>query len=159
MALPPSSTKQRRVMMRTRKTTKVARGRFAKSLVLKGTRERTSGGLRRDDLMLNKRGKAVSKKASARGKQQFRNVEPWLDCMMQARKALHIVGFVAINGSTLQGKALYVKTKALCKARQDGAAALAASASAVATVASPVRRASLSSGCAQRLSLTPRGQQ
>jgi len=149
MALPPSSMKQNRVAMKAKKPTKVARGRFAKSMVLKGRRERTTGGLRRDDLMVNKRGKTVSKKASAQGKRAFRNVEAWLDCMMQARKALHIVGFVPVNGNTLQGKALYVKTKALCKARQEGAAALAASASAaIAMVASPARRASLSSGCA-----------
>merc|ERR1719418_63716 len=129
MALPPSSMKQGRAARKARASTKVARGRFAKSLVLKGRRERTTGGLRKDDLMLNKRGKAVSKKASAHGNRQFRNVETWLDCMMQARKALHVVGFVAVNGNTLQGKALYVKTKVLCKARQEGVVALVASAS------------------------------
>merc|ERR1712050_470098 len=128
--------------MKAKKRSKVARGRFAKSRVLKGKHERTSGGLKKDDLMLNKRGKAVSKKASAHGKRVFRNVEPWLDCVMVARKALHMNGFVAINGKTLQGKALYVKTKGLFKARQEGAAALIASA------ASPARHASLSRECA-----------
>merc|ERR1712087_1023965 len=137
-ALPPSSMKQRRAAMKSKRPSKVARGRFARSMVLKGQRERTTGGLKKDDLMLNKRGKAVSKKASAHGKRVFRNVEPWLDCMMSARKALHMSGFVAINGKTLQGKALYVKTKGLFKARQEGVAALIASA------ASPARRASLS---------------
>merc|ERR1719251_871003 len=142
MALPPSSMKQSRTAMKARRSSKVARGRFAKTMVLKGRRERTSGGLKRDDLMLNKRGKAVSKKASAHGKRAFRHVEPWLDCIMAARKALHIHGFVAVNGQTLQGKALYVKTKALCKAREEGAAALAASA--IAPAPSPARRASIS---------------
>merc|ERR1719226_444333 len=105
MALPPSSTKRSRTAIKGKKRYKVARGRLAKSMVLKGRHQRTTGGLKKDDLMLNKRGKAVSKKASAHGKRVFRNVEPWLDCVMVARKALHMNGFVAINGKTLQGKA------------------------------------------------------
>merc|ERR1719189_2319112 len=118
-------------------------------MVFTDRRERTAGGLRKDDLMLNKRGKGVSKRSNAHGKRMFRHIESWIDSLMQARKALHVAGFVSINGGTLQGKALFVKTKALCKARQEGAKALAASASAaVATVASPARWASLSMVCA-----------
>merc|ERR1719330_942606 len=113
---------------------KVARGPRARSMVFKGSREKTSGGLRRDDLVLNRCGKVVSKKASAHGKRSFRHIESWLDSCMEARRALHLTGFVPINGKSLQGKALYVKAKTLWKARQDGAAALGLSLS---TVASP----------------------
>jgi len=43
---------------------------------------------------------------------------------MEAREALHTKGFVAINGQTLHGKALYVKAKAIRASRQkDGPAA------------------------------------
>merc|ERR1711869_105015 len=93
-------------------------GRLAKALVLRGTKEKTVGGLKKDALMRNKRGKVVSKKASALGKQRFRNIESWVSSVVAARKALQVTGFVAINGKSLQGKALYVKSKALCAARQ-----------------------------------------
>merc|ERR1719384_2046990 len=108
--------------------------------------------------MQNRRGKVVSKKASAQGKRRFDGIEPWLDSLMEARKALHINGFVAVNGKTLQGKALYVKAKTLWKARSDGAAALGASLS---SITSPVKGglvsytaalASIASPARQRLS-------
>merc|ERR1719359_772403 len=107
---------------KAKRVSKVARGRFAKALVLRGSKEKTVGGLKRDGLMRNKRGKVVSKKASAVGKQRFRNIEAWVSSVVAARKALQVTGFVAINGKSLQGKALYVKSKALCAARQGGQA-------------------------------------
>merc|ERR1719150_604752 len=51
-------------------------------------------------------------RASANGKMRFRRIEDWVESVMEARRALHVTGFVAINGKTLQGKALYVKSKA-----------------------------------------------
>merc|ERR1719269_365094 len=95
------------------KRSKIARGKYAKAMVLRGTKIKTSGGLTKDLLMRNKRGKIVSKKASAHGKRAFKNIETWVDSVMEARSALHARGFVAINGKTLAGKALYVKAKAL----------------------------------------------
>merc|ERR1712151_229013 len=90
-----------------------ARGRFARALVLRGKRERTVGGLTCDDLMRNKRGKIVSKRASANGNRRYRQIEGWVEVHMAAREALHVRGFVPINGKTLQGKALYIKTKSI----------------------------------------------
>merc|ERR1712038_1362649 len=55
----------------------------------------------------------VSKRQSALGKQRYKYVEAWTDSVQAARKSLHISGFVALNGQTLTGKALYVTTKAL----------------------------------------------
>merc|ERR1712080_497122 len=86
-----------------------------------GGKEKTVGGLTKDLLMRNKRGKVVSKKASASGKRAFRNIQDWVSSVVQARKALQVTGFVAINGKSLQGKALYVKSKALRASRRGGA--------------------------------------
>jgi hypothetical protein len=112
--------------MKAKRATKVARGRMAKALVLRGSREKTSGGLKKEALMKNARGKVVSKRRSALGKRRYQNVEAWVDSVIAARKALHITGFVAINGKTLQGKALYVKTKALFARSSTGASGGAA---------------------------------
>merc|ERR1719213_1278887 len=64
-------------------------------------------------LMKNKRGKIVSKRASAAGKRRFHQIKHWMEAFMKARSSLNLKGFVAINGKSLVGKALYVKTKAL----------------------------------------------
>eukprot|EP00927_Polykrikos_kofoidii_P045738 TRINITY_DN3981_c0_g3_i1.p1 TRINITY_DN3981_c0_g3~~TRINITY_DN3981_c0_g3_i1.p1 ORF type:complete len:179 (+),score=33.75 TRINITY_DN3981_c0_g3_i1:67-537(+) len=117
-----SATKKRNAKsMKTKNASKrgskIARGRLARSLVLRGKKEKTVGGLTSNDLVKNKRGKVVSKRASAVAKIRYRNIEPWLMSFMEARRALQVQGFVAINGKTLQGKALYVKSKALCAKR------------------------------------------
>merc|ERR1712187_1048629 len=96
---------------------KIAKGRLAKALVLRGSKEKTVGGLTKDALTRNKRGKIVSKRASALGKRRYKNIEAWVESVVAARKALQMQGFVAINGKTVQGKALYVKSKALRAAR------------------------------------------
>merc|ERR1712028_282421 len=101
-------------------------GRFAKAVVLRGGKEKTVGGLTKDLLMRNKRGKVVSKKAAAAGKRRFRNIQDWVSSVTAARKALQVSGFVAINGKSLQGKALYVKSKALRASRRGGEAAAVA---------------------------------
>merc|ERR1712086_898289 len=105
-------------VMKKKKVTKIARGRMAKALVFRGSREKTSGGLTRDSLMKNKRGKIVSKRSSANGKRRYKNVETWTEAFMQARDMLRVDGFHALNGNTLQGKALYYKTKALRAANE-----------------------------------------
>merc|ERR1719235_832827 len=99
--------------MKPKRVSKVARGRFAKALVLRGSKEKTVGGIRRDGLMKNKRGKVVSKRASANGKRRYAQIESWVEGVKEARAALRLTGFVAINGKSLQGKALYVKAKSL----------------------------------------------
>merc|ERR1719478_212433 len=70
--------------------------------------------------MRNKRGKAVSKRAAAHGKRAFRNIQDWVSSVTAARKALQVTNFVAINGKSLQGKALYVKAKAMRASRRGG---------------------------------------
>merc|ERR1719343_246147 len=100
-------------VMKRKSISKIAKGRLTKALVLRGSKEKTTGGLKADDLMKNKRGKVVSKRKSALGKRRFKNIEGWVQAHMQARSALHVSGFCAINGKTVQGKAVYVKAKAI----------------------------------------------
>merc|ERR1719408_332501 len=102
-----------RKTMKAKRVSKVARGRFSKALVLRGSKEKTAGGLKREALMKNKRGKVVSKRASAAGKRAYQRIEGWTEGVMAARSALRVTGFVAINGKSIIGKALYVKAKAL----------------------------------------------
>merc|ERR1712039_310572 len=83
---------------KTKKVSKIAKGKLAKAQVFNGTKEKTAAGLRKDGLIKNKRGKIVSKKASAAGKNRFAAIKGWGDCIAAARKALNLKGFVAING-------------------------------------------------------------
>merc|ERR1712032_1422851 len=79
-----------RKAMKTKRVTKVAHGRLAKALVLKGRKEKTSGGLTKDMLMVNKRGKIVSKRASAHGRRHYKQVEDWVEAVMGARDLLRL---------------------------------------------------------------------
>ena len=88
-----------------------------KSLVLAGTRVKTTGGLRKRDLTKNTRGKVVSKKMHAHGKQAFSYIKAWHVAVKQARQALGVNGFVAIGGQRPEGKALYAKAKAILEGK------------------------------------------
>merc|ERR1719160_155420 len=112
MALPAMKTLAMRAMKK-KAVSKIAKGRFAKALVLRGTKEKTVGGLKKEGLFKNKRGKIVSKKSSAAGKRSFQNIRGWATALAKARKELQLTGFVAVNGKTAAGKALYAKAKAL----------------------------------------------
>merc|ERR1712146_669447 len=101
--------------MKKKNVSKIARGRFAKVLVFRGTKAKTVGGLTSEKLIKNKRGKVVSKRQSAAGKRAYGNIKPWTEAFMAARKALHVQGFHAVNGKSLQGKALHFKAKSFFK--------------------------------------------
>merc|ERR1719231_1565378 len=101
--------------MKKKSVTKIAKGRFAKALVFRGSKVKTTGGLTVDKLMKNKRGKVVSKRKSAAGKRAYGNIKAWVEAFMSARKALHVQGFHPVNGKSLQGKALYFKAKSFFK--------------------------------------------
>merc|ERR1712151_763286 len=94
------------------KVMKVMKGKRAKGLVLAGKKEKTVGGLKASNLFRNKWGKVVSKKASAQGRRNYKNIESWAKAVKKAREALNLKGFVAVGGKTGQGKALYAKAKA-----------------------------------------------
>merc|ERR1712003_205270 len=89
------------------KKSKIAKGKRGKSSVFRGTKEKTVGGLKKGDLMKNKSGKVVSRKQHNRGVKQFSKIKGWTKAVQQARKALGIKGFCAVNGSKGKGKELY----------------------------------------------------
>merc|ERR1711967_121534 len=94
--------------MKKKTVSKIAKGRYAKAVVLRGNKEKTSGGLKKSDLTRNKNGKIVSKKQSALAKKRFaQTVGPWMQACKKARAALKIKGFVAIK----KGSPLYIKAK------------------------------------------------
>merc|ERR1711959_323984 len=64
-----------------KKVSKIAKGKFRKVLVLRGKKEKTVGGLKASDLIKNKNGKVVSKKASAKAKKS-----PWIQAVANARR-------------------------------------------------------------------------
>merc|ERR1739847_214888 len=57
--------------MKKKTVSKIAKGRFAKVLVFRGTKVKTVGGLTSEMLIKNKRGKVVSKRKSAAGKRCY----------------------------------------------------------------------------------------
>merc|ERR1719411_514913 len=112
-ASKPRAPKSKRAVRRTkvkkpkRVTRKMQTGSYRK--VWNGTSKYTKGGLTKADLMLNKRGKVVSKKQHRIG-QKLKS--GWTTAVMQARKELGITGFCTVNRGT-QGIALYKRAKEL----------------------------------------------
>merc|ERR1712109_209781 len=95
-------TSRRRVVRRRRKARKVSI-RGSKVQVFRGSRVKTkSSGQTKADLMKNKRGKIVSKKAHAKGKRIYKKngLAKWTKAFMQARKNLGLTGFVACKKGT-----------------------------------------------------------
>merc|ERR1719420_2148744 len=91
----------------------IAKGKRAKVSVFKGTKVKTSGGLKKGDLVKNKSGKIVSKKASARAKssKSGKKIIAWSQALVKARKQLNIKGFKVCK----KGSALYKATLAFYK--------------------------------------------
>merc|ERR1711904_729681 len=95
--------------MKAMKVSKIAKGKFKKALVFRGSKEKTSGGLKKSDLIKNANGKIVSKKASAVAKKRFGStLKRWTDAVKAARKSLGLKGCVAVK----KGTPLYTKSKA-----------------------------------------------
>merc|ERR1712118_568985 len=95
-------------MGKKKTVSKIAKGKYRKAVVFRGGKEKTSGGMTKSDLIKNKAGRIVSKKASAAAKKRFATVlKPWNDAVQKARKELGLKGFVAIK----KGSALYKKAR------------------------------------------------
>merc|ERR1711870_156137 len=94
------------------KKSQIAKGKRAKSSVFRGTKSKTSGGLTKDKLIKNKRGKVVSKAASAAAKKRSSHFVAWAKAVATARKELGLKGFIAVGGKSPEGKALHAKAKA-----------------------------------------------
>ena len=95
--------------MKKKAVSKIAKGRFAKAVVFRGSKAKTASGLTKTDLVKNKSGKIVSKKRLAHGKKAYANIKGWTVAVQKARKALGVKGFVAVK----KGTALYKKAKEL----------------------------------------------
>merc|ERR1712228_751152 len=87
MSMKKMSMKMRKMAM---KKSVVAKGRRAKSSVFRGTKIRTSGGLKKSDLKKNRTGKVVSRKRSEASKRSKngRKIAAWGNAVKQARRAL-----------------------------------------------------------------------
>merc|ERR1719387_689288 len=87
--------------MKKKAVSKIAKGRMAKVVVFRGSKAKTSGGLTKNDLVKNKRGRIVSKKAQALGKALYqKGGKDWIAAVQKARKTLGLKGFVAIKKGT-----------------------------------------------------------
>mmetsp|Transcript_52281 Transcript_52281/g.167638 ORF Transcript_52281/g.167638 Transcript_52281/m.167638 type:complete len:683 (+) Transcript_52281:76-2124(+) len=80
----------------------------ARREVFVGERDRTPSGLSKDDLMLNRAGRVVSKAKSMAAKQRLRT---WWESVKAAKEALNISGFQIIGGETEAGQELYRKAR------------------------------------------------
>merc|ERR1712226_587667 len=98
---------------KAKKVSKITKGKRAKSSVFRGTKVKTSGGLKKSDLTKNKYGKVVSKKASAAAKKRkgYSKIAKWGKSVVQARRALNVKGFCAVGGKSAQGRALLAKVR------------------------------------------------
>merc|ERR1719282_858910 len=82
----------------------------------KGTRVKSSGGLKKADLIKNKRGKVVSKKQSQAAKARFAaTCGKWLAAVTKARKALKVTGFQAVGGNSQKGQLLLKQARSFYK--------------------------------------------
>merc|ERR1712023_56798 len=95
--------------MKAKRVSKLAKGKMARAVVFRGNKEKTLSGLKKTDLMKNKRGKIVSKKQHASALKRYSNVKGWIQAVQKARKALGVKGFAAIK----KGSPLYKKAKEL----------------------------------------------
>merc|ERR1712157_535846 len=104
-----SSSRRRASRKRAKKAKKKGAVVGSMRRVWSGTADKTKGGLRKKDLMLNKSGKVVSKKQFAAGKKQFKSsgLGGWTKAVQQAREEMDVTGFVAIK----KGTPLYKRAK------------------------------------------------
>merc|ERR1711994_613788 len=111
-ATKPRAPKSKKAVRRVKKAKRVTRKMQTGSMrkVWNGTATYTKGGLVKADLMLNKRGKVVSKKQFKQGQRLMKKNGGWASAVMKARKELGITGFCIINRGA-QGVALYKRVK------------------------------------------------
>merc|ERR1719219_831121 len=99
------------------RVSKIAHGRGAKARVFKGLKAKTVGGLKKSDIIKNKAGKFVSKKASLRAKKiyQKNGIAKWIKAVQTAKKSLGIKGMQIVGGKTAKGQALLKKARSIFK--------------------------------------------
>merc|ERR1712085_143115 len=117
MKMAMKMAKKMRIKKMGMKKSIIAKGKRAKVSVFKGSKVKTSGGLKKSDLKRNKAGKIVSAKSSAAAKKGkgYKKLAAWAAACTTARKSMGIKGFCPIGGKTAKGKAWYAKVKSLYK--------------------------------------------
>merc|ERR1712018_256679 len=93
---------RKKVARRKRRAKRVSK-RGTRGQVWRGTREKVkTTGQTKTDLMKNKRGKIISKKAHAAGKRAFKRngLSKWCAAFVKARKNLGLKGFVPCKKGT-----------------------------------------------------------
>merc|ERR1711964_319211 len=96
-----------KAMKAMKRVSMIAKGKRARTSVFHGTKTKTYTGLTKANLMMNKHGRIVSKKASANGKKAYARIKGWTLAVTKARKALGVKGFLAVK----KGTPLYKKAK------------------------------------------------
>merc|ERR1712217_473233 len=95
-----------------RKARKRVSIRGTRRQVFRGVREKVkTTGQKKNELMKNKRGRIISKKAHANGKRAFKQngLGKWQKAFMEARKNLGLTGFVACKkGSKFYKEAMRI---------------------------------------------------
>merc|ERR1711976_1017025 len=88
-----------KAMKKAMKKSVVAKGKLAKAMVLRGSKVKTSGGLKKENLKKNTSGKIVSKKMSDRAKKAYVGsaIQKWNKAVQQAKKELNLSGMVCIG--------------------------------------------------------------
>lgn len=88
---------------------------WAYRLVKLGKKDKTSGGLKKSDLIFNAQGKVVSKKRSQRAKKYYveRNLDLWKDSVVEARAESGVKGFQIIKKGSGSDSSFYNKIFAL----------------------------------------------
>jgi hypothetical protein len=91
----------------------IANGKRARIRVFEGRKQKTQGGLRKDDLVRNARTNKIVSKRVSQGSQANvgKTIGKWVAAVKEARKVLEIKGWCPVGGKTEKGKALYAKTK------------------------------------------------
>ena len=84
----------------------VATGAYAKAAVWAGRKEKTASDLTKQHLKKNRKGKVVSKSASAAGETKRKYIQEWLSAVRAARQQLGFSGFCLVGGKTENGQRL-----------------------------------------------------
>ena len=109
--------KAKKTVRKMKRVSTIQKGKRGKNSVFRGRKVRTSGGLKKSDLKMNKRGKVVSAKQSKASRKQWEKngLKQWAEAVGKQRKKLHLVGFVPIGGRSNEGKKLLKTVKSLLK--------------------------------------------
>merc|ERR1719420_2097276 len=107
-----SKSMKKMKVKKVKKVSKIARGKHRRSAVFTGKKEKTAGGLTKDDFKKNADGKIVSKKSSEAAKKRYQSsgLKKWFKAVSAARKALKLKGMCPVGGKTDKGQALLKKT-------------------------------------------------